>query len=76
MMFIAAATLASVIAAAHYSHKFTKKMWVAWVAGILAFVFVVLIFGPVREALKRVSCRGADDYQACIDGEDDGNSGP
>jgi hypothetical protein len=68
LLAIGAGSFAGAIAAGHYAFKFTGKMWAAWVVGILALVMIFLILAPTYEAVKRVSCRGAD-YQACMDGE-------
>jgi divalent metal cation (Fe/Co/Zn/Cd) transporter len=70
LLVISLGSLAAAIAAGYYAFKFTNKTWVAWVAGILAFVIIALILAPTYEAVKRVGCRGPD-YQACMDGEDE-----
>lgn len=44
---------------------------VGWVVGIAVASASLMILIPSMDALKSVSCRNADDYQACVDGEYD-----
>lgn len=48
----------------------TKRRAVGWAAGLVSFAAAVLLFGDSYMTLKEVSCRGADDVGACIDGVD------
>jgi cell division protein FtsW (lipid II flippase) len=62
-------TLGSIVAAifaANFAWKRTKKTWICLVAGILAFVLLILIFGPIYEAAEKIDCRGTNDYQGCM----------
>ena len=61
-------SFAGAIAAGYYADRFTRKAWVGWGVGILVFVLMVAIFGPIYNIAKRMDCREfADDYQACTD---------
>lgn len=33
------------------------------------FAALAIVFGPAYQALQNAACRGAEDYQACIEGE-------
>ena len=35
----------------------------------LIFAVLAIVFGPAYQALQNAACRGAEDYQACIEGE-------
>lgn len=52
-----------------FTAQATRRNWLGWVAGLLMFVLLSAAFSPTLEALKRVECKGADDYKACIDGD-------
>lgn len=49
-----------------YAGEITKKKWVGWVVGVIVGIFMYLLFMPAYDALKRVSCRGSEDYHACM----------
>jgi hypothetical protein len=66
---IACGSFAAAGAAGYYAFHFARKSWVGWSVGILAFLLMLVIFGPIYEAAKRIDCRHSDDYQACMDGE-------
>lgn len=63
--------LVAATGAGYYAERVSKKKWIGWIVGIVAFVLIALIFGPSILAIKRVSCHGASDYSACMDGDDD-----
>jgi hypothetical protein len=48
----------------------TKRRAVGWAVGLASFAAAVLLFGESYMTLKKVSCRGAADVGACIDGVD------
>lgn len=39
------------------------------VLSALLFAALAIVFGPAYQALQNAACRGAEDYQACIEGE-------
>ena len=47
----------------------TERRAAGWAAGLACFAAAALLFGDSWLTLKEVSCRGADDVRACIDGE-------
>lgn len=62
--------VAAVGIAHHYAKEITGNKWLAAAIGILVFLLCSLMTAPSFEALTRISCRHADDYRACIDGDD------
>lgn len=49
----------------------TRRNWVGWLAGIAALVLLAIVLAPISEALKEVQCKGANNYQDCLDDEGD-----
>jgi hypothetical protein len=61
----------AIVGVAHfYAKKLTGNKWLAAAIGILVFLLCALMTAPSFKALTGISCRHADDYQACIDGDD------
>lgn len=46
------------------------KAWQGWVSGILAFALLGVTFYPATEALTKEACKNADDFRACVEGDD------
>ena len=49
------------------------RTWLCWVVGLLIFGVLGAMFWPATDLLQSAICKGADDYQACMDdpGPDD-----
>lgn len=45
------------------------KSWQGWLVGVVSFLVLGAMFYPATEALTRVACKNADDFQACVDGD-------
>jgi hypothetical protein len=45
------------------------KKWQGWLVGIIALILIGALFFPAMSAMDHIRCRGADDYQDCIDQE-------
>lgn len=53
----------------HLLAKRGVRNWLCWVGGIAALLVGYAVFYPAAEALNAASCRGSDEYQACIEGD-------
>lgn len=48
--------------------KLRKSNWQGWAVGILAALLIGIALWPAMEALKAISCKGSNDFEACIEG--------
>lgn len=54
----------------HLPYDSRRGRWPAILAGILAFIAVVAILGPVVELLREFGCRSATNMEDCLDPPD------
>jgi hypothetical protein len=48
-----------------------RSKFLGWVAGIGTAILLGLLIMPAAGALDSVRCKGAADYQSCVDGDDE-----
>jgi hypothetical protein len=46
-----------------------NSTWQGWASGLISLVLLGAIFMPSIEALRESLCKGAQDFQACMEGE-------
>ena len=61
----------AVFVGGHWIAEKRQSRWQGAVAGVLALIVVVLLFGPSLAALEEQSCVSATDHEACMEGPDE-----
>ena len=68
MLALSIGMFGAVFVGGHWVAEKQQSKWQGVVAGVLALVVVVLLFGPSLAALEEQSCVSATDHDSCMEG--------
>lgn len=65
VMFVAAGL------ASDWTFRRTGRLWLARLSAVLAFVLLGVVLWPALSAIMEAGCVAADDFESCMDGDND-----